>query len=205
MAAAEEAVASGGGAAVAGSAAGSSQPAWALGLVAASPAGAAPAEADLAGEAWGEEGGEPAAEAAPPRPAEDGLDLEKHLREQDLYQPTPSPDRPVPLSGRPGRHREPTLIARTPVDLTGEGEEPPRWRAGVGDVVGTVVTDLGATAPTEEATDAAFMLAPSAGSAEDWRLLALTGLALWPWPHRRPQSEREEQDKPVRKSPAPIR
>jgi hypothetical protein len=184
VSAVEAAVASEGGAVVGGAAAGSSQPAWGLGLMAAAPAGAAPTEAELAGDAVGEE---PAAETAPPKPAEDGLDLERQLREQDLYRPTPDPDRPGPLSGRPERRQGPTLIALAPADPTTapEGRESARWWAERGEVVRAVAADLRAAAPTHAATDAAFVLG-SSWSVQDWRLLGLASLALYPWPRGRP-------------------
>jgi hypothetical protein len=186
VAAAEAELASGGGAAVAGAAAGSSQPAWGLGLMAAAPAGAAPAEADPAAEAVGEE---PLTEMTPPKPSEDGLDLERQLREQNLYRPTPDPDRPGPLSGRPERRRVPTLLAQAPAGPAAvpEGEEPSRWRAGVGDVVGAVAAGLRAVTPTDAvAADAVFAQAPPAVSVEGWRVLGVAGLALYPWPRGRP-------------------
>ena len=67
-------------------------------------------------------GEEPVAETAPPKPSEDGLDLDRQLREQDLYRPTPDPDRPGPLSGRPERRRVPTLIAQVQADPAGAPE-----------------------------------------------------------------------------------
>jgi hypothetical protein len=205
VAAGEEAASSGGGAAVAGAAAGSSQPAWALGLVAA-PAGAAPTEAGPAADTGGEEGREPASESAPPKPAEDGLDLEKQLREQDLYRPTPDPDRPGPLSGRREGSRRPSLIAQAPAVPAAVPEvgEPPRWWAERAEVVEAVVARFRAAPPTDAATDAAFVLG-SSWSGQGWRLLGLAGLALYPWPQGHPQPEREGRDKPMRKSPAPIR
>ena len=61
-------------------------------------------------------------------------------------------------------------------------------------------------APTDAgATDAVFAQAPPVWSVDGWRLLGLAGLALWPWPRGRPRSERDTPDKPVRKSPTPIR
>jgi hypothetical protein len=189
VAAAEAAVASEGGAAVAGATAGSSQPAWGLGLMAAAPAGAAPAEADPAEDAVGEV---PLAETTLPKPSEDGLDLEKQLREQDLYRPTPDPDRPGPLSGRPRGRRGPTLIAQAPADpgALPEVEEPSRWWAQGAEVVRTVAAGLGPVTPTDlGAADAVFALAPPSWSVEGWRLLGLAGLALYPWPHGRSSPE----------------
>jgi hypothetical protein len=61
-----------------------------------------------------EQGPKPVAAAEKPRPAVDGLDLDQLLRELDLYQPTPSPDRPVPFSGSPGEQRGQERMARTP-------------------------------------------------------------------------------------------
>jgi hypothetical protein len=61
-------------------------------------------------------------------------------------------------------------------------------------------------APTDAgATDAVFAQAPPVWSVDGWRLLGLAGLSLYPWPQGHPQPEREGRDKPVRKSPAPIR
>jgi hypothetical protein len=184
VAAAEEAAAAGGGPAVAGSAAGSSQPAWALGLMASAPGGTAPAEAEPAADAGGEE---PLAEVVPPKPAEDGLDLDRQLREQDLYRPTPDPDRPTPLSGRPERRRLLTLIVRAPADPAGvpEGGESPRWCTEGAEMVPPTAADLGAAVPTDAATDTVFVLG-SSWSGEGWRLLGLAGLALYPRPRGRP-------------------
>jgi hypothetical protein len=64
----------------------------------------------------------------------------------DLYQPTPSPDRPVPFSGRPGERRDQALIARTTPAVDAEtlladlavaleGTESSRWLAGLAEVV----------------------------------------------------------------------
>jgi hypothetical protein len=72
------------------------------------------------------------------------------------------------------------------------------------ETAGTVGADLGAAVPSDAATDAMFVLGASL-SGEGWRLLGLAGLALYPWPWGHPQPEREGRDKPVRKSPAPIR
>jgi hypothetical protein len=202
VASAEEAVASGSGAVVGGSAAGSSQPAWGLGLMAPAPAGTAPAEAEPAGDAGGEE---PVAEGAPPRPSSDGLDLDKHLREQDLYRPTPDPDRPGPLSGQPQGRRGPTLLAQAPADPVPEVGKPPRWWAERAEAVGAVVARFRAAPSDEKATDEVFLQAPSVSTGEGWRLLGLAGLALYPWPQGHLQPEREGRDKPMRKSPAPIR
>jgi hypothetical protein len=155
--------------------------------MAAAPTGAAPAEADPAADAVGEE---PLAEAAPPKPTEDGLDLEKQLREQDLYRPTPDPDRPGPLSGRRELPRGPTLIAQAPADPAGEVGEPPQWWARGAEVVSAVSAGLRAVAPADaEAADAVFVQAPSSWSVEGWRLLGLAGLALYPWPHGRSSHE----------------
>jgi hypothetical protein len=139
----------------------------------------------LAAEAVGEE---PLAEAAPPKPTEDGLDLEKQLREQDLYRPTPDPDRPGPLSGRPERRRVPTLLAQAPADTAAlpEVEEPSRWWSGGAEVVRAVAAGLGPVTPTDlGAADAVFAQAPPVWSVEGWRLLGLAGLALYPRPHGR--------------------
>jgi hypothetical protein len=162
--------------------------------MAAAPAGAAPAEAEPAGDAGGEE---PLAEMAPPRPAEDGLDLEKQLREQDLYRPTPDPDRPTPLSGRPGGRRGPTLIARAPAVPVAVPEvgEPPRWAQGA-EVVRAVAAGLGPVTPTDlGAADAVFALAPPSWSVEGWRLLGLAGLALCHWPRGRTLPEGQNRIK----------
>jgi hypothetical protein len=158
--------------------------------MAAAPAGAAPANADLAGDLGGEGGREPAAETAPPKPAEDGLDLDRQLREQDLYRPTPDPDRPGPLSGRPGGRRGPTLIALAPADPAGDVGEPPRWWAERAEVVEAVVARFRSAPPSDaEAADAVFAQAPPSLSVEGWRLLGLAGLALYPRPHGRPSPE----------------
>src|SRR6516162_9103120 len=153
--------------------------------MAAAPAGAAPAEADPAADAVGEE---PLAEAAPPKPSEDGLDLEKQLREQDLYRPTPDPDRPGPLSGRREGRRVPTLLAQAqagPAEVPEGGERPRRW-AEVSEVMSAIAAGLRPVAPTEAAADAVFAQAPPAVSVEGWRLLGVAGLALYPWPRGRP-------------------
>jgi hypothetical protein len=99
------------------------------------------------------------------------------------------------------------LIAQVQADPAGapEGGGLPRWWAESAEVVGAVVARFRAAAPSDEkATDAAFVLG-SSWSVQDWRLLGLAGLALYPWPQGHPQPEREGRDKPVRKSPAPIR
>jgi len=154
----------------------------------------------------GEEGRGPVADSATPRPAEDGLDLEKQLRELDLYRPTPDPDRPGPLSVRPERRRIPMPIAQMPAGLAAVPEDgaSPRWWTRGAEMAGTVGADLGAVVPSDAATDTMFVLGASL-SGEGWRLLGLAGLALYPWPQGHPQPEREGRDKPVRKSPAPIR
>ena len=173
--------------------------------MAAAPAGAAPAEADPAEDVVGEE---PLAESAPPKPAEDGLDLDKQLREQDLYRPTPDPDRPGPLSGRREERRVPTLIAQAPADPAAmpEVEAPPRWWADGAEVVSAIAASLKEVTSTDaKVSDTVFAQVPPSWSVEGWRLLGLAGLALWSWPHGLPRSERDTPDKPVKKSPAPIR
>jgi hypothetical protein len=179
-------------------------PGWSLGLLTRLP-GSAPAE-DAAGEAVVEVVPKPVAAAEKPRPSVDGLDLDKLLRELDLYQPTPSPDRPVPFSGRPGERRDQALIARTTPALDAEtlladlamaledGEVPRCW-ARVAEVVEAMASDLG-VAPTQAAVSDAMMASElSSWDGESWRQLGLAGLVLWPWPGYCSESDSEARPK----------
>jgi hypothetical protein len=186
---------------------GAVSPAWALGLVARLQGAAVPE--DAAGEVAVEVGPKPVAAAVKPRPAEDGLDLDKLLRELDLYQPMPSRDRPVPFSGRPGERRDQEFIARTTpsVDaetvladlaLASEHAGPTRWWARVAAVVEAMVSDLGA-APTQATVSDAMMASElSSWEGERWRLLGLAGLVLWQWPGYRSESDGVAESKQQR-------
>jgi hypothetical protein len=169
--------------------------------------GSAPPE-EPAGEAVVEAGREPGDAAETPRPPVDGLDLEQQLRELDLYQPTPSPDRPDPTSGRPGERRGQELLARAPaVDaltpladraVASEEGESLRPMAGLAEVVEATAADLGAGAMPEEVSDAVLVQTRSAWGEESWRLLGVVGLVLWPWPACGCQCENQAQTDPER-------
>jgi hypothetical protein len=165
------------------SALGAVAPGWSLGLLT-QLLGSVPAE-DAAGEVVVEVVPKPVAAAEKPRPAVDGLDLDKLLRELDLYQPTPSPDRPGPTSGRFGEQRGPERMARTPsVDI----------ETLLADLaVAVSAADCEASSPPAEVSDAVLVQTPSSWSEERWRLLGLAGLALWPWPSCGSQSDGEAQ------------
>jgi hypothetical protein len=185
---------------------GAVSPAWALGLLTRLPGGTA--SVDPAGEAVMEGGPKPVAAAEKPRPIEDGLDLEQQLRGLDLYQPTPSPDRPVPISGRPGERRGQELIARTSAtnietllaDLVVplEKGEQPQWWAGLAEVAEAMVADLESAPKQSAESDAVLLQPPSAWNRESWRWLELAGLALWPWPGCSSPSDGEAQRKQER-------
>jgi hypothetical protein len=197
----ESAVASEGGVVVGAASEGVSLPSWGLGLMVAVPAGSERVDAGVAGEEGGEGVRERLAEPDPPRPAEEGLDLEKQLRGLDLYQPTPNPDRPVPLSGRPEGRRSPTLIAQAPAAAAPAPEEGrlPRWWAEGAEVASAIAANLRLAASTDSVTDAVFVQA-SSWSAEGWRLLGLAGLALCRWPGCLSQSEGVAQPQERRKT-----
>jgi hypothetical protein len=188
-------------------------PAWVPALLTRLP-GSAPAD-NVAGEAVVEGGPKPLAAAEPPRPGVDGLDLEQQLRELDLYQPAPSPDRPGPTSGRPGERRGQELLARTPADVTvtllaelvvaSEEGVSPRWMAGLAEIVNAMAADLGADSTPAEMSDAVMVQAPSSWGEERWRLLGLAGLALWSWPGYGSRSEGEAQRKPERRKGRPAK
>jgi hypothetical protein len=181
-------------------------PAWVPALLTRLP-GSAPVE-DAAGQAVVEASPKQAAAGETPPLAEEGLDLDKLLRKLDLYQPTPSPDRPGPSSRRPGEQRGLELIARTPaVDalppladraVASEEGESRRWMAGLAEVVQTMAADLGADSTPAEVSDAVMLETPSAWNAESWRLLGLAGLALWSWLGCGSRSEGEAQPDPER-------
>jgi hypothetical protein len=181
-------------------------PAWVPALLTRLP-GSTPVE-DAAGQAVVEASPKQAAAGETPRLAEDGLDLDKLLRKLDLYQPTPSPDRPGPSSRRPGEQRGLELIARTPtVDalpplaelaVASEEGESPRWMAGLAEVVEAMAADLGAGSTHPEVSDAVLLQPPSSWGEERWRLLGLVGLELWPWPACGCQPESEAQLDPER-------
>jgi hypothetical protein len=184
-------------------------PAWVPALLTRLP-GSAPAE-EPAGEAVVEVVPKPGVAAEKPRPGVNILDLEQQLRELDLYQPTPSPDRPGPTSSRPGERREQELLAQklaidamTPADLamTREEGEPPRWMAGLAEVVAAMAADLGSTPPAE-VSDAALLQPPSSWGEERWRLLGLAGLALWSWPGSGSSSEGEEEPRQEKQKERP--
>jgi hypothetical protein len=163
---------------------GAVSPAWALGLLT-RLLGSAPAE-DAAEAVVVEQGPKPVAAAEKPRPPMDGLDLDKLLRELDLYQPTPSPDRPVPFSGSPGEQRGQERMARTPsVDIEKLLAD-----------LAVASQDGEAGSPPADVSDAVLVQTPSSWSEERWRLLGLAGLALWPWPGYRSESDSEAQRKP---------
>jgi hypothetical protein len=67
------------------------------------------------------------------------------------------------------------------------------------ELVRAVVATFGVLPADVELADAVFEQVPSECCGDSWRLLGLAGLALWPWPDRRLQSERDTQDKPERK------
>jgi hypothetical protein len=177
------------------SALGTVPPGWSLGLLT-RLLGSAHAE-DAAGEVVVEVVPKPVAAAERPRPAVDGLDLDKLLRELDLYQPTPSPERPGPTSGRLEEQRGPERMARTPsadietllADLA----------------VAVMAADREAGSPPAEVSDAVLVQSPSSWSEERWRLLGLAGLALWPWPSCGFQSDGETQRKEDRSSGRRVR
>jgi hypothetical protein len=181
-------------------------PAWVPALLTRLP-GSAPQE-DRAGEAVVEAGPKPLATSEPPRPPVEGLDLEQQLRELDLYQPTPSPDRPGPTSGRPSERQGQELMVRTPsvdaltplADLAVASEEGelPQWRAGFAEVVEAMAADLGAGATPAEVSDAVLVQTPSSWAEASLRLLGLAGLVLWPWPGCGCQSESQVQPDPER-------
>jgi hypothetical protein len=184
------------------SALGALSPAWVPALLTRLP-GSEPAD-DLAGEAVVEAGPKALAAPEPSRPGVDGLDLEQQLRELDLYQPTPSPDRPGPTSGRPGERRGQELVARTPaVDaLTPKEGESPKWMAGLAEVVEAMTADLGADSTSAEVSDAVLVQTPSSWDEASWRLFGLAGLALWSWSGRR--SEGKAQPEPERLRSRPV-
>jgi hypothetical protein len=187
-------------------------PAWVPALLTRLP-GSAPAE-DVAGEAIVEVVPKAGVAAEPPRPGGNILDLEQQLRELDLYQPTPSPDRPGPSSRRPGEQRGLELIARTPaVDammpladlaVASEEGESSRWMAGLGEVVEAMAADLKAGSTPAEVSDAVLVQTPLAWGEERWRLLGLAGLALWPWLGcgSQPAGETEAEAERPRRQPA---
>jgi microcystin-dependent protein len=159
-------------------------PAGGVSVAATAVAAVAARSADPAGDAEGEAGREQVAEAELPRPIEQGLDVEEKLRQIDLYQPTPNPDRPGPMSHRPAR-RDQELLALAPVALT-EPAAPPLG-ANVAEVVEAVIAELREAAPTPtEAADAVFLQPPLEWTGQPWRLLALAGVACWPWSDHRP-------------------
>jgi hypothetical protein len=174
-------------------------PSWVPALLTRLP-GSAPAE-DVVGEAVVEAAPKPAAAAEKPRPGVNILDLEQQLRELDLYQPTPSPDRPGPTSSRPGERHGQEQLARTPAVnvLTPEEGESPRWMAGLAEVVPAMAADLGAGATPAELSDAVLLQPPSSWGEERWRLLGLAVLALWPWPGGGSQSEGEAEPRQERR------
>jgi hypothetical protein len=169
-------------------------------VVVAAAAGAPPA--DPAGDSGGEEGREQVADADPRRPAAEGLDVKEKLRDIDLYQPTPNPDRPGPIS-RQQAARDQVLIALAPVAAEAAppaGAASGRLWAGAAEVVRAVVADMEVAAPSKvEAVDAVFVLPPSQWDGERSRLLALAGLALWPWLDCRPDAERRSRREQERK------
>jgi hypothetical protein len=138
------------------------------------------------------------AEAEPLRPAEDGLDAEEKLRNIDLYQPTPDPDRPGPVTGRPAGRRDQVLLAQAPapppvtalpVDPAEALEEaaPEGLAAGAAEDIQEVVADLRMAAQTNtEAADRVFVNPPPEWEGQGFPLPALAGLALWLAPACRP-------------------
>lgn len=126
-----------------------------------------------------------------PLPTPDGLDLDKLLRELDLYQPPRNPEPPASISIQPKEERGQEVIALTSAtdvetllaDLaeTAADEAPPRWRTSADEVVAAMVADE--TVPAHAtASDAVLEQMPSSWSTKCWQLLGLTGLTLWPWP-----------------------
>jgi hypothetical protein len=170
------------------SALGAAPPGWSLGLLT-RLLSSAPVE-DAAGEVVVEVVPKPVAAAEKPRPAVDGLDLDKLLRELDLYQPTPSPERPGPISGRLREQRGQERIAWTPSAAI---------KTLLADLVVAVsAADREAGSPPAEMSDTVLVQTPSSWSEERWRLLGLAGLALWPWPSCGFQSDGETQRTPER-------
>ena len=100
------------------------------------------------------------------------------------------------------------MIAQAPADPAGVpevGELPGGWAWGV-EVASAIAASLKEVISTDaKVSDTVFAQVPPSWSVEGWRLLGLAGLALWSWPHGLPRSERDTPDKPVKKSPAPIR
>jgi hypothetical protein len=179
-------------------------PAWVPALLTRLP-GSAPAEEPF-GEAVVEVVPKPGVAAEKPRPGGNILDLEQQLRDLDLYQPTPSPDRPGPTSGRRGERRDQELLARTPtMDAAASEEgESPRWKAGLAEVVAAMAVDHGADSTPAEASDAVLVRPPSLWGEADWRLFGLAGLALWSWPGSGSPSEGEAQPEPERPRKRPA-
>jgi hypothetical protein len=178
---------------------GAGTPAFALGLLT-HLLTAEPTE-DLEGEEVVVLDMKPEVAAKTPSPTPDGLDLDRLLRELDLYQPTPSPDRPVPFSGQPRERRDQELIARTAPAIDSEraladlaaalddGGTPLRW-IDLAEVVKAMVADL-AAGPIQVVSSAMRESALSSWDGERWYLLGLAGLALWPWPGHHSKSDSE--------------
>jgi hypothetical protein len=151
------------------------------------------------------------AEAEPVRPAEDGLDAEEKLRNIDLYQPTPDPDRPGPVTGRPGGRQDQVLLAQAPAApqvtvLPVDPAEPPEEAAPEGRAAGAVediravVADGGVAVQTNaEVADRVFVNPPPEWEGHRFPLPALAGLALWLTPHCRPDPGRPAQHEQRRK------
>jgi hypothetical protein len=135
-----------------------------------------------------DEVGEQVAEADVMSPI-DGLDVKEKLRDIDLYQPTPAPERPAPVSVVPPRQREQVVLVQAPIATpAGAGpttevpltaEDRALLCTGLVEVMEEVVAGPGVEANNPETTDAVFVLGPSEWTGQHWRLLGLAGLALW--------------------------
>jgi hypothetical protein len=159
----------------------------------ANPLGGGAAGAELVAAAPGDDN---------PRPGERGIDVPEQLRGIDLYQPTPNPDRPSPLSRRPDGPRRwdavllalaaegagPAAAAVVPAEVARAASLPDR---SVADTA-TGPSPVPAFSAAERAADAAFVLRPPAW--DDGHgltaALALAASALWRGYDRRPENER---------------
>jgi hypothetical protein len=174
------------------------------GMTAVAPA--ATAQGDPAGEdVEGAEGLEAGSEGGVRRPAADGLDVDGKLREIDLYQPTPPPERPGPTSRRPAGQSDEALLAMPPAAQTVTGPGAPAsledWWAGAAEVVPQVAANLAtAQPPAPEVTDTIFAQPPPEWDVVRRRLLAVAGLALGLWLDCRPEPKRRAHHEMKRKA-----
>jgi hypothetical protein len=126
------------------------------------------------------------------RPGAGGIDPEQKLRDSDLYQPTPDPDRTGPSTRRPdGPGRKdgvaivlargggsPGIASAAPTQPPTDAELADSWAEPVEvvPVVDADPEDLAQTGAGED-VDAVFLREPSEWGEERWRLLALAGFA----------------------------